>query len=230
MTPTAPPVELPASPASLLDYHLLDPALTFEQVADGCRLARELELRAVVVRPCDMQLASQWMAGSSVRLCSTAGYPDGTSTTAGKLYELRDLLRLGAKEIELQINPALLLSRSFQHIEAELLQASESCRNNGARLIIAFGRYPFADDLRIICTKIAKRVEAAALSVPYSEALTGLLKPLLKDVLTLKSASPVQTFDEVEALRSAGYTSVVATDPESIVAEWKTRVTPQVTS
>ncbi|HYO84595.1 MAG TPA: hypothetical protein VES20_24550 [Bryobacteraceae bacterium] len=230
MDPKPAPLDLPPSPAPLLDYHLLDPALTFEQVADGCRLATELGLRAVVVRPCDVQLAAQWMAGSSVRLCSTAGFPDGTSTTAVKLYELRDLLRLGAKEVELYLNPALLLSRSFQHVETELLQASESCRNSGTRLIVAFGSHPFSEDVKIICTKIAKRVEAAAISLPYSEANTVLLKPLLKDVLTLKSAAGAESFQQVETLRAAGWSSTVAADPAGILAEWKAVVTPNVTS
>ena len=217
--------ETPASPASILDYHLLEPTWTFEQVAEGCSLARQIGLRSVVVRPCDVQLAAEWMRGSSTVLASTAGFPDGTSTTGVKLFEVRDLLRLGAKEIEWTLNPALLLSRSFQHVESELLQASEACRATGARLIVSFGSYPYADDLKIICTKIAKRVEASTISLPGMETNAALLKPLLKDVLTLKNGSFVSTFAEANALREAGWSSVATTSPGTIMTEYQAFVT-----
>ena len=228
--PTQPVAPPPPSPAAVLDFHLLDPTFTFEQVAEGCRLARDLGLRSVVVRPCDVQLAAQWMSGSPVVLASTAGFPDGTSTTGVKLFEVRDLLRLGAREIEWTLNPALLLSRSFQHVESELMQASEVCRMNGARLIVAFGTYPFGDDLKIICTKISKRVEAHSISLPGTEANAALLKPVLKDVLTLKAGGMVTSYAEAEELRNDGWSSIATTSPATILAEWEALLIPPPTS
>ena len=56
------PVETYESLASLMELTLLAPNLTADDIDEGCRAAREYGLAAVVVRPCDVQMASRWMA------------------------------------------------------------------------------------------------------------------------------------------------------------------------
>ena len=128
------PVETYESLAKLVDYHLLDPLLTTEQVAEACDVARQYGIRAVVVRPCDAQMTVQAMAGSGVVVASVAGHPEGISTTATKLYEGRELLRAGVKDVEFVLNVPNMVSRSFQHVETELMQISRSCHEDGANL------------------------------------------------------------------------------------------------
>jgi deoxyribose-phosphate aldolase len=219
----AEPVETYESLAGLIDVHLLAPTLSGEQVAEGCRLAREYQVRAVIVRPCDLALVQQWMRGSSVRVGSVAGYPDGTSTTATKLYEARDHLKLAARDIEFVLNPALTISRSFQHIETELMQIARSCNESGAALTVVFNSRWLNDDHKIIVTKICRRVEAHRLSIDGGEEL---FKPLLKDVLTLKLAAPVTSLEEALAARAAGYAAIATADPATILDAWRARITP----
>jgi deoxyribose-phosphate aldolase len=229
MTPQTPPtpVEAYESLAGLIDLHLLDPALSTAQVGEGCRLAREARIRAVVVRPCDVNLAREWMGGSQVILATTAGYPHGTSTTAAKLYELRDVLRLGAKEVQFVLNPALMISRSFQHVETELMQASEACRNSGVRLSVWFGNSRLAHDLDIIATKICRRIEASALAIDHNDDDLVVFQPLLKDVLTLQCVTPAATLEEALARRDAGYSSFATTDVGPILGAWQARLEQQ---
>lgn len=222
-----PPVETYESLARLVDYHLLEPTLSTDQVAEACSVAREYGVRAVVVRPCDAQLVVQWMAGSGVLVAGAAGYPDGTSTTATKLYEGRDLLRAGVKELEFVLNPANMLSRSFQHVETELMQISRSCREDGAKLTVVYNNRWFADDLKIIGTKICRRNEADRLSIDHSDADLAVFRPMLKDVLTLKRATPVTSMEEALAARETGYTSFATTDPRTILDPWRVHLAAQ---
>jgi deoxyribose-phosphate aldolase len=221
------PVETYESLAKLVDYHLLEPTLSNEQIAEGCRIAREYGVRAVVVRPCDVQLVVQWLSGSGLTVAAAAGYPHGTSTTATKLYEARDHLKYGAREVEFVLNPALTISRSFQHIETELMQIARSCNESGSRLTVILNSRWLDDDHKIIVTKICRRVEAHALSMDGSEPELNLVKPLLKDVLTLKLATPVSTLGEALAAREAGYSSFATTQPVTILEAWRQRITPQ---
>jgi deoxyribose-phosphate aldolase len=224
MNPTvAEPVETYESLASLVDYHLLAPTLSGSDVAEGCRIAREYRVRSVIVRPCDLPLVMQWMSGSGIVVASVAGYPDGTSTTATKLYEARDQLKHGAREIEFVLNPALTISRSFQHVETELMQIAKSCNESGARLTVIFNSRWLDEDHKIIVTKICRRVEAHRLSIDADEPV---FKPLLKEVLTLKLGTPVATLEDALAAREAGFTSFAAMDPVSILDAWRTRITP----
>lgn len=221
---TQQPAETYESLARLIDYPLLAPTFSTERIAEGCRVARECGLRAVVVRPCDLQLVTEWLRGSGVIVGAVAGYPDGTSTTATKLYEARDHLKYGAQEIHFVLNAALALSRSFQHIETELMQIARSCNESGVRLTVILNSRWLNDDHRIIVTKICRRVEAQALAIDGLETEVELFKPLLKDVLTLQLAAPVSDLEQALAARDAGYSAISASDPAAILEAWRTRL------
>ena len=214
--------------AQRLDVRLLDPWWSADQVYAACSTTRDLGgVRAVIVRPCDFELASQWLAGSGIVVVPTAGYPHGVSNTSTKLYELRDLLRLGAKEIELTLSPARMISRQFQHVEAELMQAARSCHESGARLTVLYNSSHMGNDEKIIATKICRRTEVDHIALDGGEAELTLMKPLLRDVLQLRLATPVSTLDEAVAALEAGYQTLAVTDAQPLLAAWKSHLEEQ---
>src|SRR5215467_16369381 len=89
--------------AKMIDHSLLRPELTETQVAEGCNIARQYQVASVTVRPCDVDFAVRQMQGSGVPVGSVAGFPHGSNTTATKLYETRDMLRRGAREVDMVI-------------------------------------------------------------------------------------------------------------------------------
>jgi len=79
---------------------------------------------------------------------SVAGFPHGSTTTAAKLYEARDLLRRGAREIDMVLNIGKLISRQFQYVEMELAQMAEACHDAGAILKVIFENAYLTDELK----------------------------------------------------------------------------------
>ena len=108
--------------AGMIEHSLVRPDLTEDLVAAGCRLAYDYRVAAAVVKPCDVDIAVRILDGSGVAVASVAGFPHGSSNTATKLYEGRDLLRRGAKEISLVVNVGKMISRQFQYVETEIMQ------------------------------------------------------------------------------------------------------------
>jgi len=157
---TNPP--LPANPNynNLLGYYLLRPEWTEEQVIDACDKAAALALHSVVVRPCDVEAAVR----TGVRVGSVCGWPFGDQTTGVKLYEARDLLRRGAKEIDFVLNPSRLLSRQFQATEMELMQAVEACHKEGAVINVVFPNGVLTYETRLIGARICSRVRPTSWS------------------------------------------------------------------
>ena len=220
-------VETYESLAGLIDYMMLRPDLTADDLAEGCRIAREYAVRAIVVRPCDVETAVRWMAGSGVAVGGAVSYPYGYSTTGAKLFEGRDLLRLGATELDFTLNASTMISRQFQHVETELLQIVRSCHESGAIAKIVYNSRYLADDLKIIATKIAKRVEADMISIDYREQDVTLLKPILKDVLQLKCAGPVDTLADALMMRSHGFVRIGCANPTGLLDDWKKHLAEQ---
>jgi len=91
-----PPLASYEALAKMIDHSLLRPELSDEQVLEGCRVARQYNVASVTVRPSDVDAVLRWLEGSGVPVGSVAGFPHGSTTTAAKLYEARDLLRRGA--------------------------------------------------------------------------------------------------------------------------------------
>src|SRR5689334_6876664 len=115
-----PPLSTYEDIARMIDHSLLRPELTEDEVIEGCELARRYGVASVTVRPCDVDTAVRILgAGSPVRVGTVAGFPHGSSTTAVKLYEARDALRRGAREIDVVAGISRLLSRQFQHVQVE---------------------------------------------------------------------------------------------------------------
>jgi deoxyribose-phosphate aldolase len=176
---------------------------------------------AITLRPSDLDQALRFLDGSGIRVGSTAGYPDGTSTTAAKLYEGRDLIRRGAKEIEMTVNVGKLISRQFQYVETELMQMARSCLESGVAFKVSLGRFALPDDLKIIAIRIAKRIEAAYFSLPYTEANMGLLQPLLKERILLRGAGGITTLEAALAARDSGCSRLATAQSSAILTRWK---------
>ena len=94
-TVQAPPLVRYEDLAKMIDHSLVRPELTDDEVIAGCELARKYDVASVSVRPCDVEIAVRVLTGSAVKVGSLAGFPHGSSTTAVKLYEARDVLRAG---------------------------------------------------------------------------------------------------------------------------------------
>jgi deoxyribose-phosphate aldolase len=218
------PAETYETLAKIIDHLLLRVNLSEDEVAEGCRLAREYNVCSVVVRPSDVDQVVRWMNGSPVRVASTVGYPDGSSNTGAKLYEGRDLLRRGVKEIDMTINVGKMISRQFQYVEMELLQMGKSCQESGALLKVDLATKYLTEDLKIIGAKICKRIESAYVSVDYNLRDLALIRPLLKDRVQLKTSSGIESLAEALEVREAGCTRIGTTATASILEDWRTHL------
>jgi len=232
--PTRPPLASYEDLARLIDHSLLRPELTEEQIEQGCCIARQYGVASVTVRPADVDLAVQWMNGSGVAVGSVAGFPHGSATTAAKLYEIRDLLRRGAREIDMVLNISRLLSRRFQFVETELRQAAEACHEAGALLKVIFENCYLTGELKIIACKISTRA-----GVDFVKTSTGfgsggytledlrLMRTYSGPEVRVKAAGGVRTLDKALEVYQAGCDRFGATATIAILDAWRERLKQQ---
>ncbi|HWQ55385.1 MAG TPA: deoxyribose-phosphate aldolase [Bryobacteraceae bacterium] len=226
-----PPVPPPAAYedlAGIIDHSLVRPELTDAQIIEGCELARRYRVATVSVRPCDIETAVRILEGSGVKVGSVAGFPHGSSTTAVKLYEARDALRRGAREIDMVISIPRLLSRQFQYVEMELLQMADACHQEGALLKVILENAWLTDELKIVACRICARA-----GVDFAKTSTGfapsgytpedvrLMRAHLPPEIGVKAAGGVRTLERLKEARQAGATRVGATATAAILDAWK---------
>lgn len=208
-TPAQP--QLPAY-NTFLEYNLLRPEWTEAQVIDACDTAARLGVHCVVVRPCDVDAAVR----TGIRVGTVCGWPFGDQTTGVKLYETRDLLRRGAKEIDFVLNPSRLLSRQFQYIETELLQATEACHKEHAVIKVVFPPGILNFETKLVGARICSRV-APDFAVISEASDIAALRPHFAEDIGLKFAM-VTSREELETLLAAGCTRFGCDNPEEVLA------------
>jgi len=217
--------------SKMFDHSLVRPELTDEQIAEGCAIARRYSVASVTVRPADVDFAARATEGSGVVVGGVAGFPHGSSTTATKQYEVRDMLRRGAREVDAVISIGRLRSRQFQHVETELQQLADACHEQGAILKVIFETAYLTDDLKIIACRICGRVRADFIGTSTGFAPTGYTVPDLELIrghtnptVQLKANGGVRTLDNALGAYQAGATRIGATATAAILEAWKTRL------
>ncbi|HJZ95383.1 MAG TPA: deoxyribose-phosphate aldolase [Candidatus Solibacter sp.] len=218
--------------AALIDHPLVKPELTDEQVVEGLQMAKRYGIACVSVRPCDIDLAVRTLQGGSVKPGAVCGFPHGSQNTATKLYEARDLLRRGAREIDMVIAISKLLSREFQHVQMELLQMSELCHKEGALLKVILENAYLTDELKIIACRCCERAEVDFVKTSTGFAPTGytvedvkLMRKHLPEEIGVKAAGGLRTVDQVLEVYELGCTRVGTTSTAELLDEWKARLT-----
>jgi deoxyribose-phosphate aldolase len=227
------PLTTGESLAQLIDHPLVEPELTDEQVIEGLELARRYHIASASVRPCDIDLAVRTLQGGSVRAGAVCGFPHGSQNTASKLYEARDLLRRGAREIDMVMAISKLLSREFQHVQMELLQMSELCHKEGALLKVILENAYLTDELKIIACRCAERAEVDFVTTSTGFAPTGytlgdiaLMRRHLPEEIGVEAAGGIRTLDQALEVYQAGCTRISTTSTAAILDEWQARLAP----
>jgi deoxyribose-phosphate aldolase len=216
--------------ASIVNLTLLDPELTNSQVIDRLETAQRLGVGVATVRPCDADLAARVLGGSAVRPGAVAGYPYGFQSTGVKLYEVRDLMRRGVKEVSVVLGLSRLLSREFQHVQTELNQLTESCRGEGARLTVLLDVARLTTELKIIAYTCCERaeIESAGPLGTFTPDDLALMKKHLPDETVIQA--PAATIEEALSLLAAGVGCIESDSPATILDAWKSRLQPPARS
>src|SRR5690554_2497027 len=94
-----PPPLTAADIAGMIDHSLLKPEATLEQIKMACETARQWQTASICVRPSDVSLAYEIIKGSKTVVSTAIGFPHGTTSTAGKLAEIRQAAQEHCREV-----------------------------------------------------------------------------------------------------------------------------------
>lgn len=202
----APALETAEEFAKRANYQILDATLTEQEMHKLSLIARQYGAASLVVRSCDVDSALRFLNLGVVQVASVAGHPFGGNSTAVKLYEIRDLLRRGVRQIYAYPNPGKLRSRQFQHQEVELIQMADACIEAGATLKIVADNALLDEEMKIIVCRMAKRVNAHFVASTEPRDLELLIKHCGHGAQV--EAGGVQTYEQAREALKLGCTQI----------------------
>ncbi|HUA61210.1 MAG TPA: deoxyribose-phosphate aldolase [Verrucomicrobiae bacterium] len=234
---TRPPLTTYDELAGMIDLPLVRPDLSVERVAGGLELAKRYRVACASVRPSDLELAVRMLDGTGVKPGSTVGFPHGTQTTSTKLYEARDLLRRGARELDVVIAIPNLLSREFEYVQTEISQVSDICHREGAVIKVILENAYLTDELKIIACRCCERAQADFVKTSTGFAPTGctladvkLMRYYLPETIGVKAAGGLRTLYQAMEVYQAGAARIGTGSAAAILDEWKARLDPPKTT
>ena len=94
--------------AKLFDHSIVRPDASREELAQFADVAARLGTATLTVQPHYIPFAAEQLRGSGVLVGTVVGFPHGNETPSMKEYQAKEVLDLGAEEIDMVMNiPAL---------------------------------------------------------------------------------------------------------------------------
>jgi len=217
--------------AKMLDHSLLQQVLTDTELEAGCRLAREYDVASVCIKPYAVPLAARILAGSTVAVGTTIGFPHGGHVTAIKVAEAERALDDGARELDMVVNIGKVLSKDYGYVAADIRAIVDVAHRRQALVKVIFENCFLADEHKEQLCRVCGELGAdfVKTSTGYgSEGATdhdlSLMRRCSPPQVQVKAAGGVRTFDRLLAVRALGVTRVGATATKAILDECKTRL------
>ncbi|MGQ9863366.1 MAG: deoxyribose-phosphate aldolase [Bacteroidia bacterium] len=207
--------------AQFIDYTLLRPGCTEEEIRGLCRTAVERSYYAVCVPPYYVAMARALLPAQGPKLATVIGFPHGMHLTETKLYEARLAFQTGADEIDVVVATAAFFSGDYAYVRAELRSLVHLTRQYGRilKVILETSLYPNPESLRHMCDLCA---EAEVHFVKTSTGFVGqgarvedvrLMRQWLPPAIQIKASGGIRNLESAWAFLSAGASRIGTSTP-----------------
>ncbi|MGA5305135.1 deoxyribose-phosphate aldolase [Nucisporomicrobium flavum] len=214
--------------AKMIDHSLLRPELTTADVRLGCEIAARRETASVCVRPSDVAPAVAELAGTGVLVGTVAGFPHGSTTTAAKVAETRELVEAGADEIDMVLHIGRLRAGETGYVHDDIAAVVAAAQGRVVKVILENAYLD--DEQKVTGCRLAEQAGAAFVKTSTGFAPGGatledirLMRATVSPSVQVKAAGGVRTLDTLLTLHEAGATRFGATATESILDDWAAR-------
>lgn len=214
--------------AEMIDHSLLKPTLTDQDIIDGCNLAKEYQVASVCVRPSDLPLCRQILAGSDVLLTTVIGFPHGTTTTKTKVAESAEAIENGAVELDVVLNIGKLRSGEYDYVADDLRAVISLAHEKGVLVKVIFENCYLGKEEIIKACEICNEVGADYVKTSTGYGSGGATDEDLKLMrqhaapnVKIKAAGGVRTLERAIEVRRLGVTRFGCTATVGILERLK---------
>ncbi len=216
--------------AKMIDHSLLQPVLTDEELETGCRLALELDVASVCIKPYFLRQCADVLAGSDVLPSTTIGFPHGGHATEIKVAEAERALDDGGVELDMVVNIGRVLGGDWEFVRDDIRAVVDATHARGGIVKVIFENCYLEDEHKIRLCEICGEVRADFVKTSTGYGTGGATNADLKLMrehapphVAVKAAGGVRTLDRLLEVRALGVTRVGATASKTILEEARAR-------
>ena len=208
----------------MIDHSLLKPQSTRVELKKLCAEAVQCAFKAVCINPVHVADAASFLKESGVIVCSVVGFPFGTLLPKIKAAETREVVRLGAEEIDMVIRVGALKEGRNPEVVEDIRGVVEAASGRPVKVILE--TCYLTEEEKIRGCKLA--VEAGAAFVKTStgfgsagatEEDVKLMRRVVGTDLGVKAAGGIRTLADALKMIEAGATRLGSSGSVAIMRE-----------
>lgn len=210
------PIEL----AAFIDHTLLKPDTKKEDIIKACEECKKYNFKSLCIPPCYVDTAVNLLNNSKTNVITVIGFPNGYTLPEVKLLEAKLMKNLGAAELDMVINIAMVKNKDFKYVKEEL----NLIKSIGVTLkAIVETYYLTYEEKRELCNILLEN------HIDYIKTSTGfapkgadinditLFKTILQDNVKIKASGGIKDFNTALAMLKAGASRIGTSSSVNIV-------------
>ena len=191
-----------------VDHTLLRQTAAWEEIQRICEEGMEFHTASVCIPPCYVREARAFL-GDRLPVCTVIGFPNGSSTTASKVFETEDAVQNGAAEIDMVISIGHVKAGNYGYVEKEIREIKQACQGRILKVIIETCLLTEEEKIRM-CQVVT---EAGADFIKTSTGFSAggatrediaLFKKYVGPQVRIKAAGGIKSFADARDLISLG--------------------------
>ena len=120
---------------SKVDHTVLKQTTTLADIHKLCDEAAKYNTASICIPPAYIAQAAEYLQGK-VPICTVIGFPNGSNTTATKVFEIKDAIANGASELDMVINIGWAKDGRFDLITEEINALKAACGDKILKVIV----------------------------------------------------------------------------------------------
>lgn len=119
--------------AKMIDYALVKPSHTLDDVEKACEEVMAYGIGALCVLPPFVEFAAKKLLGAS-KVCAVAAFPFGASPTEVKVREVELVVERGADEVDFVMNIPMFKSGRHKDVLRDIESVTSAAKRSGEKL------------------------------------------------------------------------------------------------
>ena len=192
------------------DHTLLSTSATWKDIREVCDDGIKYSTASVCIPPSYVKRAKEYV-GSSLKICTVIGFPNGYNTTAVKCAETADAIANGADEIDMVINIGDLKGGRYDAVLEEIKSIKAVCGEKILKVIIE--TCLLTDEEKIRMCKIVTEAGADFIKTSTGFSTAGATPADIKlfaenvgEKVRIKAAGGIKSFEDAENFITLGAT------------------------
>ncbi len=125
--------------ASYIDYSVLKPEFTEEEIVDLTKDGVRLGCATICINPAYMDLCEPYVKGSETMLCPVTDFPFGASSTKSRVEQIENVAKYDTvKEVDIVANFGLIRSGQYDKVLEDLKACAAAAHKHGREIKVIF--------------------------------------------------------------------------------------------